>query len=58
MRQQPQPPAMSMEQKVAAEYAKMPPETKVDLFLKGAWVVMLAKDAVVHHLKLHEAKHG
>lgn len=58
MRQQPPPPRLSAEQKVAAEYAKMPPETKVDLFLKGAWVVMLAKDAVLHHLKLHEAKHG
>lgn len=58
MRQQPPPPRLSMEQKVAAEYAKMPPETEVPQWVNGAWCMMKAKDVVTRHLKLHEAKHG
>jgi hypothetical protein len=58
MRQQPPPPVLSREQRVAAEYAAMPPDTKCELFLNGVWKTMLAREVVAHHLKLHEAKHG
>ena len=48
----------SPEQRAAAEYAKMPPDTVVPMFIGGVWKDWTAKELVAHHLKLHEARGG
>jgi len=47
----------SAEQRIAAEYAKMPPNTEVPVFFNGTWSTMTAREVVLHHLKLHDRNH-